>query len=82
MKKVLYPRGTKSKDSKRIIVIILIQEISDILVLNISLLGNFSCSCCRLLTFFKINFFKKFFEEQYQTLKRFGSRLGTTFCWS
>ena len=28
------------------------------------MLGNFSCFCCRLLTFLKINFFKKFFQEQ------------------
>ena len=26
--------------------------------LTLCMLGDFSCSCCRLLTFFKINFFK------------------------
>ena len=37
-----------------------------------------------LLTFFKINFFKKFFQEHYQWVKRFGSKSGPTFCrsWS
>ena len=29
--------------------------------------SNFSCVCCRLLTYFKINFFKKFFQENYQS---------------
>ena len=27
------------------------------------MLGNFSCLCCRLLAFFEINFFKKFFHK-------------------
>ena len=27
------------------------------------MLGNFSCFCCRLLTFFKIDFFEKFLQE-------------------
>ena len=32
--------------------------------------------CCHLLTFFdKINFFKKIFQEHYQSIKRFGSIL-------
>ena len=31
--------------------------------LTLSMLGNFSCFCCRLLTFFKINFFKISFRE-------------------
>ena len=44
------------------------------------MLCNFSCSCCRLLTLFKINFFKKFFHEHYQSVKQFGSRSGPTFC--
>ena len=43
-------------------------------------LGNFSCFCCRLLAFFKINFFKKFFYKHYQSVKRFGSRSGPTMC--
>ena len=44
------------------------------------MLGNFSCFWCLLLTFFKINFFKKFFQEQYQSIKWFGPRSGPTFC--
>ena len=34
--------------------------------------------------FFKINFFEKFFQECYQSVKQFGSRSGPTFCqaWS
>ena len=35
------------------------------------MLGNFSCFCCRLLTFYKINFFKKLFQEHYQNVKQF-----------
>ena len=35
-------------------------KLSDILALNLCMLGNFSCSCCRTLTFFKINFFKNY----------------------
>ena len=48
------------------------------------MLGNFSFFCCRLLTFFKINFFEKFFQEHYQSVKQFGSRSGPTLCrsWS
>ena len=30
--------------------------------------------------FFKINFFKKFVQEHYQSDKRFGFRSGPTFC--
>ena len=41
--------------------------------------GNFSCFQRRLLTFFyKNNFFKKFFLELYQSVKRFESRSGNT----
>ena len=32
--------------------------------------------CCCLSTFFKIILFKKFFQEHYQGVKRFGSRSG------
>ena len=32
-----------------------------------------------LLTFFKINFFKKFFQEHYQSVKRFGARAKSMF---
>ena len=35
--------------------------------------GIFSCFCRRLLTFFKINFFKIFFQKHYQSVKWFGS---------
>ena len=51
---------------------------------NRKFLGNFACFCCRLLTFFKINLFKKFFQEHYQSVKQFGSRSGTMLCrcWS
>ena len=33
-----------------------------------------------MLTFFKINFFKKLFQEHYQSIEQFGSRSGRTFC--
>ena len=40
-------------------------------------LGNFSCFCWHLLTFFKVNFLKPFFQDQYyQNVKWFGSRSG------
>ena len=43
------------------------------------MLGNFSCYFCRLLTFVKLNFFKRFHEyEYYQNVKQFGSRSGPT----
>ena len=48
--------------------------------LNLCILGNFACFCCRLLIFFKINFFEKFFPEYHQSVKQFGSRSGPTFC--
>ena len=35
------------------------------LVLILCMLSNFSCFCCRLLTLFKINPFKIFFQEHY-----------------
>ena len=40
--------------------------------------GYFSCFGCHLLTFFKINFFKIFFQEHYQSVKQFGSWSGPT----
>ena len=50
-----------------------------IISFTLYMLDNFSCFCCRLLTFFKINFFqRKFFQKHYQTVKRFESRLGPT----
>ena len=51
-------------------------------VLTHCMLGNISWFCCCLLTFFKINFFKKFFHKHYQSVKKFGSRSGPTICWS
>ena len=44
------------------------------------MLGNFSRFYCRLLSFFKINFFKKFFQKHYQSVKLYGSRSGPIFC--
>ena len=38
---------------------------------TLCMMGNFSCFCCHLLTFFKINLFKKFFQRHYQTVKLF-----------
>ena len=35
------------------------------------MLGNFSYFCCRLVIFFKIYFFKIFFQEHYQSVKLF-----------
>ena len=50
--------------------------------LTVCMLGHLLCFCCRLLTFFKINVFKKIFQEHYQSIKWFGSRSGPTFCQS
>ena len=59
------------------------QQIKEILETGkyICMLGDFSCIF--LLTFF-IFFSRKFFKENYQSVKRFGSRSGPTFCrsWS
>ena len=44
----------------------------------IGVLGNFSSFCCPPLMFFKIYFFKKLFQECYQSVKQFGSRSGPT----
>ena len=38
------------------------------------MLGNFSCFCCCLLTFFKANFFKKFFQTNYGSVKVISSQ--------
>ena len=48
--------------------------------LTLCMLGNFSCLYCHLLTFYEINFFKIFFQEHYQCVKRFRSRSEPTFC--
>ena len=42
--------------------------------------GNFASFSFHLLTFFKITFFKKFFQEHYQSVKPFGARSGPKFC--
>ena len=42
--------------------------------------SSFSSFFCRLLTFFKIKFFDKFFWEYRQSVKQFGSRSGATLC--
>ena len=47
--------------------------------LTLCMMGNFPCFYCHLLTFFKINLFKKFFHEHYQSVKWFGFRSGPTF---
>ena len=47
--------------------------------LILCMLDNFSRICFSLLTFFKMNFLKKFFLEHYQSVKRFASRSGPTF---
>ena len=39
-------------------------------ILELCILGNFSCFYCLLLTFFKFNFYKKFFQEYYQKLDK------------
>ena len=46
------------------------------------MLGNFSCFCCLQLTFQNPFFFSKikFYQEHYQSVKKFGSRSGSTFC--
>ena len=44
------------------VIVNVIREIGRLSGLTLFLLGNFSCFCCRLLTIFNINFFKKFFH--------------------
>ena len=46
--------------------------------------GKYFMFFCCLLSFFKINFFEKFFQEYHQCVKKIGSRSGSTFCpaWS
>ena len=48
--------------------------------LTLCMLGKFSCFRSRLLNLFKTNFLKKIFQEHYQSVKRFRSRSGPTFC--
>ena len=42
---------------------------------TLCMLGNLY-DFCGLLSFFEINFFKKFFHEHYQSAEQFGSRSG------
>ena len=46
--------------------------------------GKFFIIFCRLLIFFKIDIFKKFFQDYHQSAKQFGPRSGPTFsrAWS
>ena len=37
--------------------------------LTLCMMVNCTCFCCRLMTFFKINFFIKFFQEHYQSVQ-------------
>ena len=48
-------------------------------LITLCMLGNFTCFCCRQLTFLKISFLKKIFQDHYQSVKQFGSRSGPTF---
>ena len=42
--------------------------------------GSFFMSFCRLLIFFKINFFEQFFQEYHLCVKLIGPRSVPTFC--
>ena len=57
-------------------------EEEDEMVNTLSLLGNFFPLFCRLLFFFKISFFEKFFQEYHLSVKQFGSRSGPPKCWA
>ena len=50
----------------------------ELTILTLCMLGFFSCFYCRLLFFSKLTFFKRFFQEHYQSVKQFGSRSGPT----
>ena len=58
----------------------ILSDIWSEIVFNSLHAGEFFMLCCRLLIFFKINIFKKFFQEYHQSVKQFGSRSGPTFC--
>ena len=49
-------------------------------MLTLCMLGIFSCSCCRLLIFFLINFLQNILRNTVSVSKQFGSRSGPTFC--
>ena len=60
-----------------------LQDLGKVSIFNLCMLGNFSCFYVSSADFFfKINFFKRFFQEHYQSVKRFGSRSGLTLCLS
>ena len=46
--------------------------------LGLCMLGNFSCFCVDCWLFFKINYFQKFFQEHYRSVKQFQPRSGPT----
>ena len=50
--------------------------------LTLRMLGNFYMLLLSSADFFKIIFFKKFFQEHYQCVKQFGSQSGPTCCQS
>ena len=49
-------------------------------ILNSLHAGYYFTVFCRLLTFFKMNSFKNFFQEHYHRDQRFGPRSGLTKC--
>ena len=55
-------------------------EEEDEMVNTLCLLGKFFPLFYRLLIFFEIDFFEKFFQEYHLSVKKFGSRSGPTFC--
>ena len=44
-------------------------DYDDDMKITLCITGNFSCFCYGLLTFYKNNIFKKFFQEHYQNVK-------------
>ena len=40
------------------------------------MLGTVNAICCRLLSFFQISFYQKIFQEHYQSVKQFGTKVG------
>ena len=56
------------------------QQIDQWKCISSLLAGSILCFCCRLLTFFIINFSKNIFLEHYQNIKRLKTRSGLAFC--
>ena len=75
-----YPDGTTSNNSEQTPICQYKSEQRYHSLNSKCMLGNISRLFCRLLTSFKIYFFKKFFWEHYQSVRQFGSRSGPTFC--